>query len=176
MVRIASSIRFRLLGQLQYLFMGSKFRSRTRVRFRGWSYVENPRLLKFGIGCFIDSGCVFQTELNDGFLNFGDNVKVNESVTLDYSGGVEIGNNTLISTQVTIFSHSHGHDPRSNPKAMPLQIGENVWIGSRAIITENVSSIGDNALIAAGAIVTKDVPPSAIVGGCPAKVIGTRET
>ena len=52
-----------------------------------------------------------------------------------------------------------------------IEIMDNVFIGSGAIILGNVR-IGPNAIVAAGAMVNKDVPEGAIVGGCPAKVIG----
>ena len=52
-------------------------------------------------------------------------------------------------------------------------IGNDVWIGSYVRIMEGVT-IGDGAVVAAGAIVTKDVPPYAIVGGVPAKIIKYR--
>ena len=54
-----------------------------------------------------------------------------------------------------------------------IKIGNDVWIGYRAIIPTNVT-IGDGAVIAAGAVVVKDVPPYAIVGGVPARVIRYR--
>jgi chloramphenicol O-acetyltransferase type B len=52
-------------------------------------------------------------------------------------------------------------------------VGNDVWIGARALILDGVT-IGDGAVIAAGAIVTKDIPPYAIVGGVPAKIIRYR--
>lgn len=58
-------------------------------------------------------------------------------------------------------------------KPVDVKIGNDVWIGYRAIIPVNVT-IGDGAIIAAGAVVTKDVPPYAVVGGVPAKIIKYR--
>ena len=55
----------------------------------------------------------------------------------------------------------------------PPTIGNDVWIGSNAIILQGVN-VGDGAVVAAGAVVTKDVPPYAIVAGVPAKVIKKR--
>ena len=54
-----------------------------------------------------------------------------------------------------------------------INIGNDVWIGARAIILDGVN-IGDGAIIAAGALVTKDVPNYAVVGGVPAKIIRYR--
>ena len=56
----------------------------------------------------------------------------------------------------------------------PIEVGDDVWIGYRAMIMPGVK-IGNGAVIAAGAVVTKDVPNYAIVGGVPAKVIRMRK-
>ncbi len=55
----------------------------------------------------------------------------------------------------------------------PVSIGNDVWIGCNVCILQGVS-IGDGAVIASGAVVTKDVPPYAVVGGVPAKIISYR--
>jgi len=55
----------------------------------------------------------------------------------------------------------------------PITIGNDVWIGSRAIILDGVC-IGDGSIIAANSVVTKNVEPYCIVGGVPAKVIKNR--
>lgn len=52
-------------------------------------------------------------------------------------------------------------------------IGNDVWIGASALIRDNVI-IGDGAIIAAGAVVTKNIPPFAIAGGVPAKLLRYR--
>ncbi len=54
----------------------------------------------------------------------------------------------------------------------PVEIGSNVWIGANAMILPGVR-IGDDAVVAAHAVVNKDVPDGGVVGGVPARVIGT---
>ncbi len=70
--------------------------------------------------------------------------------------------------------HDFGGKPLPNDAPPPtVEIGHDVWIGANTVIMRGVR-IGDGAIIAAGAIVTKDVPPYAIVGGVPAKIIRYR--
>lgn len=64
--------------------------------------------------------------------------------------------------------------PFDNSKK-PVCIGNDVWIGEGVCIKPGVV-IGDGSVIGANALVTKDVPPYAIVGGCPAKIIRYRFT
>jgi hypothetical protein len=58
-------------------------------------------------------------------------------------------------------------------KPAGITIGNDVWIGNGAMILPGVE-IGDGAVVGAGAVVTKNVPPYAVVGGCPARLIRYR--
>jgi len=110
----------------------------------------------------------------------GDNVNISRNVDIDYTGDLEIGNGILISEGAKILTHGHDFYGKRNNDVIPntnrvfltkLSIGNNVWIGSNAVIMHGVESIGENSIIAAGAIVTKAVPPNVVVAGNPAKVI-----
>lgn len=62
---------------------------------------------------------------------------------------------------------------RHNNDVKKVNIGNDVWIATHVIIKDGIT-IGDGAIIGAGAVVVKDVPPYAVVGGVPAKVIKYR--
>lgn len=79
-----------------------------------------------------------------------------------------LGQNGLVLTDRNLINETKTVDGKH-----PVKIGNDCWIGSYAIIMGGVT-IGDGAVVASGAIVTKDVPPFAIVGGIPAKVIRYR--
>jgi len=81
--------------------------------------------------------------------------------------------------EVIILCHNHNFSDISRPMqeqggtTKPVVIGDDVLIGTRAIILPGVK-IGSGTIIGAGAVVTKDVPDYAIVGGCPAKILKYR--
>jgi len=86
----------------------------------------------------------------------------------------------MIGPDVVVLSASHKFDRTDIPMCQqggeplrPVYIGDDVWIGTRAIILPG-RKIGKGAIIGAGAVVTKDVPEYAIVGGNPARVIRYR--
>lgn len=64
--------------------------------------------------------------------------------------------------------------PSSISNYSPIIIGNDVWIGQDVCFVATGITVGNGAVIAAGSIVTKDVPPYAIVGGVPAKVLKYR--
>ncbi|WP_019638391.1 maltose acetyltransferase domain-containing protein [Paenibacillus fonticola] len=91
---------------------------------------------------------------------------------------VRIGDYCFMAPGVHIYTATHPLNPQERNAGLeygkPVTIGNNVWIGGRAVIVPGVT-IGDNVVIAAGAIVAKDVPPGAVVGGNPAKILKSVE-
>lgn len=105
----------------------------------------------------------------------GRNVSIAPDVWLGSSsqGRITIGDRCAIASGVRIITPTH--DPNVLPVSSvginrPVTIGQDVWIGTGAIILPGVT-IHDGAMIAAGAVVTKDVPPDCMVGGSPARLI-----
>lgn len=104
----------------------------------------------------------------------GKRVFINSCCHFQDQGGVYIGDDVQIGSQVVFATINHGKLPenrRDNCPA-PIHVGNKVWIGSHVTILPGVT-IGDNAIVAAGAVVTHDVPANAIVGGVPAEVLKT---
>lgn len=115
-------------------------------------------------------------------LFLGNWVNIGPNAYIDSKGAkVIIDDFVIIAPYCKIFSRSHNYDSE-DLRALPfdnrmvcgdIHIGRFVWIGENAIILPGVT-IGEGAVVAAGAVVTKDVPPCAVVGGNPAKVIKYR--
>jgi len=114
-------------------------------------------------------------------LIIGENTCICEQNNIRASGGkVVIGANCLISQQVSIIAANHAISKSSLIRDQAwvtkgdIVIGDDVWVGCGVQIMSGVN-IGDGAVIGAGSLVNKDIPPYAIVGGVPAKVIKYRE-
>lgn len=92
---------------------------------------------------------------------------------------VIIGKDVMIAGNVYITDHDHEFD---NPDKLPIEsdkliikpvyIDDGAWLGEGCKILKGVT-IGRRAVVGANAVVTKDVPPLTVVGGVPAKIIGT---
>lgn len=132
---------------------GDRVRLNAHITISAHKNAERPRLV---IGS--DSG-----------LGWGCRVTIGE--------GVFIGERCHIASSVYIAGYDgHPADPAARRAGLPdevpppIRIGNDVWIGSGAMIRKGVS-IGDEAIVAAHAVVTRDVPPGALVGGIPARII-----
>ncbi|MGF1765953.1 acyltransferase [Enterovibrio makurazakiensis] len=112
-------------------------------------------------------------------LVVGDNVNLAKDVLITTSGGVSIGDRTLVGYRTQILSSNHTIPPIGQPfpisgdQHSKVVIENDVWIGANCVITPGVT-IGEGAVIAGGSVVTKDVLPNTIVGGVPAVFIKNR--
>jgi len=89
-------------------------------------------------------------------------------------GDVAIGEHTCISQDVYLCAGTHDYTRPDFPLLKKdIKVGRGVWIAAGAFIGPGVT-IGDNAVVAARAVVVKDVPPDAVVGGNPARVLKKR--
>ncbi|MBQ6681159.1 MAG: sugar O-acetyltransferase [Prevotella sp.] len=87
---------------------------------------------------------------------------------------VTIGDDCFIGPNVSIYTACHSTDPAERNTreewALPVTIGNNVWIGGSVTILPGVT-IGDNVTIGAGSVVVKDIPAGSIAVGNPCKVV-----
>ena len=103
-------------------------------------------------------------------VKMGKNSIIMNNALLMASGGIEIGDCTMVAAHAKLISNDHDLYDRRILTMLPIKIGNHVWVGAGATILKGVT-VGDHAIIGGGSIVTKDVPPYAVVVGNPAKVV-----
>jgi acetyltransferase-like isoleucine patch superfamily enzyme len=105
-------------------------------------------------------------------LTLGRDVFINIGCRFQDTGGINIGDGTLVGHGSTLTTLNHSVDParRADMIPAPIVIGRKVWLGASVTVVPGVT-IGDGAIVGAGAVVTRDVPANAIVAGVPATVI-----
>lgn len=108
-------------------------------------------------------------------INIGQGTIIGDNAFLDGRDKLIIGDHVDIASSVMIYNSEHNINAEDfHALLAPVEIGDYVFIGPRAIILPGVR-IGKGAVVGAGAVVTKDVGEFMIVGGVPSQVIGERE-
>lgn len=108
-------------------------------------------------------------------IEIGEDTIIGDHAFLDGRDKIKIGNHTDIASSIMIYNSEHDLSSSDFSAIIaPVEIGDYVFIGPRVIIMPGVK-IGTGAVVAGGAVVTKDVDPFTIVGGVPAKLIGSRK-
>lgn len=106
----------------------------------------------------------------------GENLFINYDCVILDCNIVRLGDRVLLGPKVQIYTATHSLDPTERKDgwefALPVEIGNDVWIGGGAIICPGVT-VGDGATIGAGSIVTRDIPPNVFAAGNPCRVIRT---
>lgn len=127
--------------------------------------------VKIGERSAIHMGAKFYQTKN---IHIGKGSILGEGIVLDGRAKISIGDNVDIASDVSIYNGEHDiHDKEFKPIFEPVVIEDYVFIGPRAIILPGVT-IHKGAIVAAGSVVTKNVEEKAVVGGVPAKQIGSR--
>lgn len=112
-------------------------------------------------------------------LRVGDRSQLGQNARL--SGKISIGSDVVMGPDIVVMATTHEFGDSSVPinsqgsgVEREIFIGDDVWIGTRAIILPGVR-IGDHSIIGAGSVVTKSFPPGSIIGGNPARLIRARD-
>lgn len=170
-VRLASGVR---LGNTRSIAFGHKVQIG-----RGATVTANKKAGSIAIGDRTVLHDYVKITANEGFVQIGNDCSIQTFCTISGVGGVRIGNGVRIAARSGIVAAQHVIDRLDIPihkqglTGRGVQIDDDVWIGMNCSILDGVH-IGTGAVIGAGAVVTKDIPPYAIAGGVPARIIRHR--
>ena len=159
----------------------ARFLPRSDTRYTRWGSSARRLLCRglfrsAGEGINVERGAWF----GDGAqIEIGDRSGIGVDCAL--YGPVQIGADVMMGPEVLVFTANHRFDRLDLPMLdqgydapRTVVVGDDAWIGQRAILLPGVR-IGRGAIVGAAAVVTRDVPDFAIVGGNPARVIGSRK-
>jgi len=158
-----------------------------RIRIVGFPIVRGRGIVRVGAGSDFRSKswstamgvlqpCVLNAFLETSNIEIGANCGMS-GVVICAKESVKLGNNVQLGSGVVICDtdfHSMDYQLRGKDgdfdgaNSSPVRIGDDCFIGARAIILKGVT-IGDRSIIGAGSIVVKDVPKDTVVAGNPAK-------
>lgn len=125
--------------------------------------------MSLGKGSWVYGGAEIRAPWN---IRIGEGSIVGFRSTLDGRGGIEIGSDVNLSSEVAIWTRDH--DLKTfEPVDGAVRIGNRAWVSSRVTILAGCT-VGEGAVVASGAVVTSDVAPFDIVAGIPARTIGKR--
>lgn len=114
------------------------------------------------------------------FCDYGAHIYAGDGLFMNYDcvvldcNEVRIGHRVLLAPKVQIYTATHPLNPAERREgwemALPITIGDDVWVGGGAIICPGVT-IAAGSTIGAGSVVTRDVPPGVFAAGNPCRVI-----
>jgi maltose O-acetyltransferase len=114
-------------------------------------------------------------------VTIGDRTFINFDCVMLDSAPIAIGADCQLATRIQLLTATHPIDPGPRRAgweyALPITIGDNVWLGGGVIVCPGVT-IGDDTVVGAGSVVTRDLPAGVVAIGAPARVhreIGDRD-
>ena len=99
-------------------------------------------------------------------ISIGDDTYINFNLTVLDEAPVTIGSHVFIGPGCSLLTERN----KGTEKALPVTIGDNVWLGGNVTVLPGVT-IGEGAVVGAGSVVTRDIPPRTVVAGNPARII-----
>lgn len=182
--RSAFSRIFRLRALAQNFLAGGKLSCPTNVAIAAPVRVDGGGSVSLGenvhLGYYeaprIGSGeILIQARQRTAQISVGQGTATSNNVSIIAMESIAIGRNCRIGDMALIIDCDfHNVDPATRDESAgscaPVVLGDNVWIGSRAIILKGVT-IGNNSVIAAGAVVARSIPANSVAAGIPARVI-----
>jgi len=163
-----------------------KLRWRGRLQTDGICFIcpgvqfEIGKHAKLHIGRWVWVGHGTKLRVHEGEVRIGAKTVMGQECTISAFQHVSIGRECIVADRVMLIDFDHGIVEVERPIRLQgiykrdVRVGHNVWIGYGACILRGVV-VGDNSVVGTSAVVTKEVPPNAIVGGIPARVIRMRE-
>lgn len=146
---------------------------------KGVDLSARPGMGHISIGRFVWIGNNCALRCHEGHLRVGDKTVFGSNNVVNCYLDIEIGSECIFADWIYVcdFDHRFG-DPHLPIRSQgidvePVRIGNGVWLGEKTTVLKGVT-IGDGAVIASHAMVNKDVPPGAIVGGVPARILKYR--
>ncbi|MEG1479720.1 MAG: sugar O-acetyltransferase [Kiritimatiellia bacterium] len=114
--------------------------------------------------------------------DYGCNIKLGARTFLNYHctmldcAPITLGEHVLCGPNCSFYTAIHPLSPEERQtdleRALPIVIGDNVWLGGNVTILPGVT-IGANSVVGAGSVVTKDLPPRVLAVGQPARIVRT---
>jgi putative colanic acid biosynthesis acetyltransferase WcaF len=146
----------------------------------GWfPFYGLKRWLLRRFGASIGQGVVIKPHVRIKYpwrLSIGDNCWIGEEAWIDNLAEVRLENDVCLSQGVYLCTGSHNHRRITFDLIVkPIVIEAEAWVATRAVVLQGVT-VGPGAVVASGCVAIQNVPAGLIVGGCPARVIGERET
>ena len=173
----------RIIKKITLVYRKAVFRRKIKCPHKSFFLVGNVHLIntniKLGKNVTIYPDVMFW---GDGPIVIGDNVDIGTNTIIyssKQSGGITIGNNSIIAAQCYIIDMDHGTAKdipivKQSNSAAPITIGEDVWLGANVTVLKG-SNIANGAVIGAKALVKNNIPENAIAVGIPARAIKYRE-
>jgi len=148
-----------------------------RVIFKHPIELYNPFALEIGDDTIVHEFVALKAPEN-GKIKIGKRCKINRYNQIE-GKEINIGDDAVFGPGIHIVGSDHGFLKgtiirKQHGKPAPVNIENDVWLGSKVIVTKGVT-IGKGSVIGASAVVTKDIPEYSIAVGMPAKVIKKRE-